>query len=297
MIEHHFGLLLMGALSIGLLVPGLESLPAWVVPYIMGAIIYLASSKISPEDIKDVHYAEIAKIYLWRFLLLPVVIYFVFDAFLPSFKLAALMLALLPSGATLPSVTAILKGNPVSALGMLILTCFLAPFVLPFVFSHLSGAEVEIDALGMLKTLSAIIFLPIGLYVLTARFVPKIVPALQRNSSAGSMMLISCVGIIIVSSQRHLILSDGWYLVEALSVGMGLYCLFYFLGWLAYPKEGYHQRVTYALMSGNNNIAIGISLAFLYLPERETIALVVWELAWLGALSLFQYAVSKTAKV
>jgi BASS family bile acid:Na+ symporter len=282
-----------GALLCGLFVPGIEALPKEAVPYIMAVIIFFAASKIKQEDFKSIHVQDIALIYALRFLVLPCLAFFVLDAVLPAYKYAVFLLLLLPTGATLPAVTSILGGNPMVALSFLTLTSLSAPFVIPAFYGAFSGATLTLDPVSMFKTLAFIIFLPIGLYILLMKTWKKGLAPVRDNASFMAVTLICLVGMIIVASQREVILSDLAFLLQAFGVGLVVYLALYAAGWLAFAHKNLRERVSYALACGNNNIAIGISLAFLYLPEQETITLVMWELSWISALALCQYALSK----
>lgn len=293
LVEHHFGLFMIAAMLAGLFLPGAEHIPKDVVPFLMAIIIFFAASKIRRDDMKSIHIMDMLGIYSIRFLVLPYIVFFAASAVLPDYKFAILMLMLLPTGATLPAVTAILGGNPMVALSLLSLSSLLAPFVISTSYTLLSGTDIDVDGWGMFKTLALIIFLPIGVYGIMLKKCRPLVEPVRANSSFMAIMLICIVGLTIVASQREIILANLNFLFEAFLVGFGIYMALYIGGWLCFPHKAERERVSYALACGNNNIAVGISLAFLYLPEKETITLVTWELAWLGALSLCQYALSK----
>lgn len=293
-VESHFGVCLMLALVCGLFLPGADFIPKEAIPTMMAVIIFFAVSKIRRDDVASLKLGDAVLFYVMRFLVLPIVIYFAADIILPDYKYVLLLLLLLPTGATLPAVTAVMKGNPALSIGFLVLSSLCVPFVLPAIFGYFSATTLEIDQVSLFKTLAYIIFLPIIIYMAVFKWGRGAVAPIRENASFVSIFTICFVALTIVSSQRSVILQDVSVLLESVAVGMFSYGSLYIGGWFLYKNKPYRDRLSYALSSGNNNIVIGISLAFLYLPERDIITFVSWELAWLSALSLFQYIVSKT---
>ena len=292
-IEGHLGVVLLLAMVAGLFLPGLEVLPKELIPYLMLCIIYFAASKIHFDDLKAVRLRDVSLIFVGRFLALPVLAFFVAQAFFPVYAYAFLLLLLLPTGATLTAVMGIMRGNPALGLGATVVTSFAAPFIIPLAFEHLAGAAMDVDAIGMFKSLAFMIFLPVLLFIATVRFAPRMVPRIEKYSSMAAVLLIAVIAIIIFASQRALILADIGFLFQAVLVGLGVYAFLYLTGWVLFVRQGRRQRVSYALMCGNNNIALGVSLSFLYLPEQDMVIMVVWEMSWLLGLTIFQYFVSK----
>ncbi len=294
--EQHFGVVLFVALLCALMFPPVGALSGVAVPLVLGVIMYFASSKIMAQDIPDIEPFSVFKLYFVRFIILPVLVFFIAGVVLPDYRFSLLLLLLLPTGATLPAIVAIMGGNPALGLGMTCFTNLLVPIVLPAIFLFLSGTDMAIDGWGMFQTLALILFLPVGLYAFTAKFLPKTVPVIRKNSSFAAVILIGSVVFMIVSSQQDIILKDLWFLLEAVSVGVCAYAGLYFGGWFIFRNKPFRERVSYAFICGNNNIAIGISLAFLYLPEREIVTLVSWEIAWLSGMVLFQSYLAFQAK-
>ena len=88
---------------------------------------------------------------------------------------------------------------------------------------------------------------------------------------------------------------------KSLVVITGCYCWinylysFIFWGLVCFCKSPYRERVSYGVICGSNNLALGVSLAFLYLPARDTVIFASWEVAWLGSMVLFQLYLKRQA--
>lgn len=295
-VERHFGFVLLIALLVGLFMPGIEAIPEAVIPYFMVGVIYFSVSKIRREDVSSIGGKEALILYVLRFLILPILAFIAIKPISSDYAYALLLFLMLPTGATLAAVAAIVGGNAVLALGMTVLTSFTIPFSMPYAFEIFSQADISIDAVGMLKSLAFMVFMPIVLFFLTSRFIPHVVPVVREYASFGAIITISMIVVVIVASQRNIILGDLWFMFQAASIGIFVYMLLYVAGWYLYRRRIYSERVTYSLICGNNNIALGISIAFLYLPASITVILVMWEISWLIGLSLFQYMIREQRK-
>ncbi len=296
LVGHHVGLAIMVACGLGFLSDAGQSIPTIVVPALLGIIIFFSCAKITHDDIVHISLRDVFGFYLLRFVALPVVVFYLASFLLPDYRFALLILLLLPCGATLPALMAVFGGNTTLGLGITVLTSFAVPFVLPFVFGLLSGTEIAVDIWGMFKMLALVIFVPVCAFFAGEKIAPAIKEPLRQNASFVAVSLISLVAFIIISSQRHFILGNIAFSVEALCVGFVTYMLLYGLGWVIFIRKTQTVKVSYALISGVNNIALGLSLAYLYLPEAETSILIIWELAWIFGLSGFQFIFFKRNK-
>ena len=292
-VTSYFGLFMIGAMLVALVLPFDMLIPSSGIPYLMFGVVFFAASKIKPDDIKALHFGDIAGIYILRFLAVPFAGFFLAQWLVPDYKFAVLLLLFLPSAATLPAVTMILKGNPMVALGLLALTSVLAPFVIPAGYGFLSGAEISIDSWSMFKSLAFMILAPIVLCSVLYKTTPKIMPHLRDNASFMSIFLIILIIMVIVSAKSTYFIENPMVVLHAVVLGLVIYAALYALGWSLFGHKPARERISYCLAFGNTNISVGISLAFMYLPEREMLAMVSWEIAWITSLSAAQYALSK----
>jgi predicted Na+-dependent transporter len=288
-VESHFGLTLIVAFACGLFVPGADQLPSILVPYFLAGVIFMSCAKLTLEDLKAIELKSVFGLYVLRFCVFPFVVFGAMGVIYPEFRYAFFLMALLPCGVTLPAVTAILGGNAALGLGATTITSLLAPLSIPLAFSLISDIEMELDTVAMAKTLALIIFLPISFYFLAFRRWAAGKRFVQDNSSFFAVVQIGIVATIIIGSERDFILENWVFVVFAFMSGLVLYASFYALGWFMSPRENMVNRISYTLITGNNNIALGISLAFLYFPAREISVLVACEVSWIMALSLFQF--------
>lgn len=287
-IEHHFSLFLLGAFFIALIVPDLSFIPKQCVPVLLALIILFSCSKIKIEEFKQFRARDVAGFIVIRFGVLPIVLFFCASYVLPKYEYVLLLLAMLPCGATLSAMMAVVGGSPALGLTATAITCFLAPLSIPFAFSVLGREGIEVDVIGMAITLVFMIVVPVILYFGFLRRFEKVKLSMRKNSSAAACLLICMNVIIVVSYQQDKFFENFGFLFFTLMIGAVMYLAFYIFGWFYFLKGNKKQKVSYSLMSGNNNINLGISLAVLFMPDFEALVLILWELSWILGLVFFQ---------
>ena len=137
------------------------------------------------------------------------------------------------------------------------------------------------------------ILAPIVLCSVLYKTTPKIMPHLRDNASFMSIFLIILIIMVIVSAKSTYFIENPMVVFQAVMLGLVIYAALYSLGWSLFGHKPARERISYCLAFGNTNISVGMSLAFMYLPEREMLAMVSWEIAWITSLSAAQYALSK----
>lgn len=292
-IEAHFGALLLLAFILGLTVPALENTPKNVILVLQATIILFACSKIRLADFSDFRARDVAGFYILRFILLPVLMFYAAALFAPEYKYALLLLGTMPCGATLPAMMNILGGNPALGLTATTLSGLLSPFVVSAIFAAVSTMGLQLDILGMFQTLFIVIFCPVLLYFGLLRRIEPLKLTMRTNASMMAIILIFGVIMIVVAYQRERFFQEPEFFIEAFIIGAIAYFIYYALGWFLFRRRDLGTRISYSLMGGNNNIALGISLAALYFPEKEMFILVVWEILWIMGVTLFQLYVKK----
>lgn len=292
-VQSHLAVVLSIAALIGFVMPGAEDIPNIIVPVLLGAIIFYSCSKLHMGDLKKVNIKQVIILYVSRFLIAPIILFFIVSAIFPQYQKAFLLLALLPSGVTISAFAAILRGNATLALGALVVTSTLAPFIIPPAFELLIGQSVHIDTFGMFKTLASIIFIPAFLYFAIAKHFKKLNAYITHDASFMSVFMIGFVAVIVVAELKGELLGDPMSVAMAGLVAFLFYAGMYFTGWIAHYRFDFNERLTRAAICGNNNIALGISVALLYFPRDEVLVLIMGEFAWIAGLSLFQIFVEK----
>lgn len=285
-IQRAFGVLLLASFALGVAVPGLEDVPDGVIPTLLGGVLFLACARITLADRAQLSVAGVAGFYLVRFVAVPWLLYAGFAVVAPSLAVPALLFGLLPTGVTTTAITSILGGNPALALLTTVVSTGLAPFVIPMMLGW-AGAE-DVDLTGVSVTLGLLLFVPVGLYTGIARRSERLVGLLREQGGVVSVGLICTIAFLVAGGQRSRILEDPAGVVGLFALGLCLYAILYGLG-LAIARRGpQRERVAWALVSGNNNIVLGLTVALLHLDGDAAVTFLAWDLAWIVGLSVIQ---------
>lgn len=285
-VQRQFGPLLLAAFGLGLGLPGLSTVPGWVIPSLLATVLFFACARITPSDLERVSPRQVITFYLARFGLLPLAGWALASTVWPEGSTAVLLFLLIPTGVTTAAITGILGGNPVLALGTTAVSTLLAPLAIPLAFGLVGAGSVDPRAVGV--TLLAILIVPAVLYFGLARRSERLVATLQTWGGLVSIGLICTIAVLVSSAQRDRILADPVGLAGLIVLGLGLYAALYTLGVLWGRRAGVREQISWTLSHGNNNIVLGLTLALLYLTPDDVVRFVAWDIAWIMGLSAIQ---------
>lgn len=272
------GLVFVGAAAVGLVLPGLERAPPGLALLLVGAVIFLAGFKVHPAELRGLALRGVSFFYVWRFALLPVLIYFGLLAVWPERAAAMLILALMPPAVATPGLSAVLGGNVALALALLVGGTVVTPFLVPAVVSLATGGRLSVDPWVLGRTLALAVLLPIVLHVPLRRF-QGLGRVVSRGLGVASVVLIAASVVLVVGLRRDVLLRDPSGVGGYLALGFASYLVFYAAGLLA-PRGPRADRVSWVLASGMHNIILGISVVVLYLPRDDGAFAVCCLLPW-----------------
>ncbi len=295
-IEKNFNGILMLSFVFGLFLPGVEHIPSQSVPWILALIIFFSCSKMTMEDVKKIHPLHTAGFYVLRYVLLPFCFYGAALFFIPDLKEAVLLLALMPAGVVVPALCGMTGGNVALGLGLVVSSSFLVPLIVPVVFELVGVGGIELDAIGMSMTLSAIIFIPVILYFFTVRKIEPVKLKIKEWSSSAAVLLIALVITIVIAKEREQIFNDPQMLVTLIIVSVCMTFLFYVFAWFYGVKKERGERISYTLASGASNPALGISLAFMYFSSKIVLFMVLSEVSWIFGVILIKRFLAQREK-
>lgn len=278
-IESHMTLLLIAGCIAGLVWPAWNAVPDKTVIVILMIATYLACFKLSAADMQHVRWWRMALFLPLRFILLPLILYALALGVLPGYATAILLVALLPTGVSVPAMVNVFGGNVSYAAVMTLVATIAAPFVIPLIFSWLGGTHITAPTADMFYSLLVILILPCMLYLFTRRIRRLKAKALEFGKSV-TIALIAVMIAIVVGKQRTLILADPLALALAILLSLLLFIILLWAGWLYAARERREERITVATCSGYNNAALGVSIALLHFTPEIVVFTVGAELAW-----------------
>jgi predicted Na+-dependent transporter len=284
-IENRLGLVLTVAMFLGLFFPGLNNLPDDTALYLIASVFFVSCFKISKKEFLEISVKRSLIFYSLRFIVLPLLLFFICQAILPQYATGVFLLSLMPAGIASPSVSGVMNGNLTMALSLVLVSSVAAPFVVPLMFYFTHPPVEGLDLNRLFVILSCVIFIPLLLH-LPLRHLKTPNAWLIKNNKLLSVLLLGSLTIAVVAVQREKIISQWFDLGFSLLLLSLLYCFYYFWGWFVPPGKRRQERVTFATCSGVNNNALGISLALTSFPD-QALFLVLTSLPWVLGTIIF----------
>lgn len=295
-IESHFSLVMIGMAIIGFGMPGIELIPKTAALLMLGGIIFFSCVHITFEDLKKADPIGSLGFYIARFLVLPLCLYLIAKQVAPDLKEAILLLALTPAGSTSPTFAQMMGGNVALALGLVIVSACLAPFVIPGAFGLLGYGALDLDVLSMFRSLAIVVFLPIALWFALGRRSEALSSFAKDNSKWISILLISCVIALVVAHQRAFIWENLEYIALSTIAVLGIYALFYLIAVFWPFASAAQNRMSYIANSTINNNTLGITIAALYFEPSVALFMVITIIPWISAAALLPLLAKKATR-
>lgn len=279
-IESHFNLVLILSVLLGLILPYVDQIPSYWVIIFLGFMMFLSCFRVDFSEIRKSNYGYSLLFIAFRFVALPVVLFYLCNLFIPEYAIAILLAALMPAGVASPGLTAIFHGRVSTAFFVVVVSTLLAPFIIPAVFQFLTFTNLHIDVVGLFQTLMLSIFLPIILFGIL-RKVSTISDIGFRYGKSLNIIFIGLILILVIAKQRIFLFEHYESLLFPLILSFILFFLFYLCGWFLFSSTDTKQKIAYSLSSGANNAALGIALALLYFPIEVSVFQVLTEFPWM----------------
>ncbi|MEB3246061.1 MAG: hypothetical protein VKJ06_08775 [Vampirovibrionales bacterium] len=283
--------LVLSALA-GFTVPTLANIPPIGVQGLLGIVMLFAWFELKPEVLRQVKLAPVLLFYAVRFLALPILMYSLAKPIAPGFASGVLLFFLMPAGVSSPALCASLGGSPTIALALVLVSSLLTPFAVPAICALMLGTQSVLPPVPLLLSLMSIIFIP-ALVFLPLKRSPLAQQFNQAHGRLISVLIILLIVAIVIAKQKPAMLSDLPRLAKLTAVSFGVFAIAYGVGWWGAtlgkkepPSRAWN--ISYACASGLNNVALGVSLAFLYGSALDSIFLVICEVPWGLALIPFK---------
>lgn len=161
-----------------------------------------------------------------------------------------------------PAIVRALGFDSLQAMAMTIATTLILPVSIFIALICFQAESVELDWSSYFVRLVVFIFGPMLFSFLVHRFFPE--EALSRflmKISPYTILLVFAFPFGLVGSFRMLFDQDPMMALNYFLIATGLCCLFFFLSYLFYRKQGKAVALTAAITSGNRNVLLTYSIA------------------------------------
>ncbi len=292
-IRRFFGLLLLISCGIGMLVPSFGEITPYLVMVSLAFIIFCSYFQIdfSFEKFRSDTWLSL-KFFLLRFVLAPVVVFFLFKWLSGFYAILLLLMFLLPAAVSSPSFTLIFGGKPDLSLKLLIYSSFLSVLTIPVFMGLLPGSVAHVDAGRMLVTMVYTIIIPFVVH-LPLRQIKAVKHIVIHYNALFTLIGLAFIFIAATARNRPAILENpelvGLYAIESLV----LYAVMYGIGFLLMPRQSHTEKLTFSISSGANNIGLGVTITALFFPGHMNVFFIVAQLAWVVALIPLRRVIQK----
>ncbi len=210
---------------------------------------------------------------LFKLLLLPAAIYFLFLFLAPAYAPSALLLAAVSTGVTAPFISNVVGGNSALVMVMVVVTSPLVPLTLPLLVEIFLGQTVALSFAGMIRMLATVILIPIIAVEILRRFAPRALPPLMKLNYPISLVLFAVINLGVFSQYADFFRREPVLLIEATAVATLLCGLFAVPGCLLFRKGPVEDRIAGAVAAGNiNNVLVIVFASRFFGPLEPTVA-------------------------
>jgi BASS family bile acid:Na+ symporter len=290
-IEKNFLIVLVLAIVFGLLVPVFGIGQRYLILPLFMVIFFLTCLKIDYIAIfshikKPIFMTYIVLMYL---LIIPAVMYMVFNFLAPQIALGILLLVSVPPAAAAPFFTSLVKGNVSLSIAVSIICYIFAPLTISFLFYIFTKQSIDLDLWGMMQTLILVNFIPL----IAAQIVRKTAkPVIEKTQSYFGIVNISLLFILIyiaVSNQAKEILAHS--IIDMVINVLWIYfflILLHIIGYFMAFRMKKEDKIALSITKTYTNIGLAIGLAATFFSPQILFLMVVAELPWNTCLGLLK---------
>lgn len=211
-----------------------------------------------------------------QYLLMPLIAWTVAKALnLPHpVAVGLLLVGCCPGGVSSNIVSFLCKGDVAFSVGMTTVTTLLAPIMTPVLMLHLAGENVDVDAIGMFKSILTVTILPVALgFALNAAFSDKSRFAEIKKTLPGCAVIgLACIVGGVVSAHGQKIVASGIVIFAAVLLHN---TLGYILGYLTglFARFSNAKRRTVSIEVGMQNAGLATVLSAKHFPAMPEAAI------------------------
>lgn len=255
---------------------------AWVKGHaqtsILGFIMLTMGLTLSKEDFRILISRPIDMLIgvTAQYLLMPLIAWTVAKALnLPHpIAVGLLLVGCCPGGVSSNIMSFLCKGDVAFSVGMTTVTTLLAPIMTPVLMLRLAGENVDVDALGMFKSILIVTILPVALgFSLNAAFSDKNRFAEIKKTLPGCAVIgLACIVGGVVSAHGQKIVASGIVIFAAVLLHN---TLGYILGYLTglFARFSNAKRRTVSIEVGMQNAGLATVLSAKHFPAMPEAAI------------------------
>ncbi len=278
-IENHFGFVLVLSCFAGLVVPGLPSLPDNSAIITLAMLTFVSCYRLHEGGFSAIAWRDVGLFCILRYMLLPLALWALALLVAPDYAMGIFLLALLPSAVSSPAFCTMFGGRVPNAFAIVVISTLASPLLIPLQFALIGSAQIAPSPLPLFATLAWCVFAPMIVSALV-RKQRALAGFINGNHKMLSIVLVAFIIALVIAKQRELILGNLAGLLAPFTIVLLCFASFIFAGLLFGAKKPREERVTYAVCSGFNNAAMGVSLALVHFSPQVVLFVAVSEMGW-----------------
>ncbi len=234
---------------------------------------YLSIDLKSVWKILTGHGPRILAFTVMKLVVLPVILYFVFNFIAPNYALSALLLTGISAGVVSPMISNMVGGNSALVLLVVVITSALAPFTLPALVKIVLAKEVAISFLSMLWTLATVIFIPIVVVEIIRYMLPGLIAPILKIQFPVSLVLFAMINLGVFYRYAPFFKREPSVIIMATVVACILAAIYCLVGILFFRKGSVEDQLAGAVMLGNlNNVLVIVFSSQFFGPVEPLVA-------------------------
>ena len=217
-IARWMGMIVLAVGAVSLFVPAsFIWIDTWTINPMLGVIMFGMGLTLSPHDFKVVlsRPKDILIGCLAQFTVMPLLACLLAWCFsLPKeLALGVILVGCCPGGTASNVITYLAKGDLALSVGMTATSTLLAPLLTPLLVWLMAGTMVDVDTIGMLKSIVYVVIAPIAIGLLCQRFLPRMTKSVTPYLPAFSSLAIAITVGIVVSHNADRLMLGGMIVV------------------------------------------------------------------------------------
>jgi bile acid:Na+ symporter, BASS family len=233
---------------------------------------------------------------IMKLIILPVILFFIFDYVAPAYALSALLLTGVSTGVVAPFISNMVKGNSSLVLVVVVITSALAPFTLPVLIQVVAVKHAEISFFGMIRMLSLVIFVPILAVEILRRLTPGLLRPLLEKQFPLSLLLFAIINLGVFYRYAPFFKKEPHIIIMATFAAIILSVIYYFIGIFFFRKSSVENQMAGAVMLGNINYVLVIVFSSQFFGPVEPLVAAMYVIPFFGLVIPLRYYYNKKAE-
>jgi BASS family bile acid:Na+ symporter len=265
-------IVVLSSMAVGIIFPGFSSYFQDLPIYCLMALFFLSYLSIELKTVWSTLRGDIGMILCFviiKILVLPVIVFYIFKIFAPSYALAALLLTGVSTGVVAPFISNLVRGNSALVLVVVVITSILVPVTLPVLIQVVATKYTEISLLAMIRMLLMVIFVPILIVEGLRRLIPRLLKHVIKVQFPISLILFAIINLGIFCRYSVLFKKEPFIIITASVVAVVLSVIYCAVGIFFFWKGSLENQLAGAVMMGNMNNVLVIVFSSVFFGSME----------------------------